>query len=442
MSASKRILLAHNERIARQTLARDLTQKGYDVRATEGFDPLWRWVRAGEGDLVLIDVDITDPARNGFELLKQIREAYPHIPVLVLSAENTVLTSLLSARFGAFDYFPKPFSFEQLAASIGRALPVGEVPKVKTSTKTDLPLVGTSDVMQTVYRLIAQATQSNLPVLITGETGTGKSLVAKMLHEYSNNAEGNCTIVNFPLDGRDFSQELEKCTAYPKGGTLILDEISAATAEQQAYLISFLSRLDAQSATLRIVSTTRQNLGGEGIDAPLSHQLLYRLNTIPMHLPPLREREGDVIELAQTFLAKVSKNTKTLSRQAENSLTGRAWPGNVRELQNTIERASLMAKTDRVCPEDIEWTTDKVPQGDADSAVEDAISRALAIYFGRQEGRPLAPDLYPQILGSLERPLLRQIMGMAAGNQLKAARMLGINRNTLHKKLVHYRLLP
>jgi two-component system nitrogen regulation response regulator GlnG len=160
-----------------------------------------------------------------------------------------------------------------------------------------------------------------------------------------------------------------------------------------------------------------------------------------MHLPPLRERKEDVIELAQAFLAKVSKNAKTLSGQAENSLTGRAWPGNVRELQNTIERASLMAKSDRVCPEDIEWTADKVPQGDANSAMEDAISRALAIYFGKQEGSPLAPDLYPQILGSLERPLLRQIMAMAAGNQLKAARMLGINRNTLHKKLLQYRLL-
>lgn len=441
MSARKKILLAHNERIARETLARDLSQKGYDVRATESFDTLWRWIRAGEGDIILIDVDITDPARNGFELLKQIREAYPHLPALVLSAENTVLTSLLAARFGAFDYFPKPFSFEQLNASIASALLAPETPQEKSKSRTDLPLVGSSEPMQAVYRLIAQATQSNLPILITGETGTGKSLVAKMLHDYGLHAHAEYETLHFPLTDEVFDDTLAKCCVSAKKGSLVLDEVSALTAPQQARLISLLSRLDDQNPAPRIIATTRLPVSDHGNVDGVSHELLYRLNTLHIHLPPLRDRNNDVAELGLAFTSEFGKGRKTLSKQAMRSLTGRPWPGNVRELRNVIQRAALMARSDCIEPEDVVAPTS--PNGDTgDKELDVTIARALAVYLNGFDPKDLPDDLYAHALAALEKPLLKSVMAMAAGNQLKAAKLLGINRNTLHKKLMRYQITP
>ncbi|MDQ7018830.1 MAG: response regulator [Robiginitomaculum sp.] len=441
MSARKKILLAHNERIARETLARDLSQKGYDVRATETFDTLWRWIRAGKGDIVLIDVDITDPARNGFELLKQIREAYPHLPALVLSAENTVLTSLLAARFGAFDYFPKPFSFEQLNASITAALQTPETPKKKTKSRTDLPLVGSSEPMQAVYRLIAQATQSTLPILITGETGTGKSLVAKMLHEYGLYAQTNYEVLHFPLADEVFDETLAKACTNAKEGTLVLDEISALSDIQQARLISMLSRLDDQEPSPRLIATTRLPISDDGNLAGIGHELLFRLNTLHIHLPALRDRQNDIVELAQAFVAQFSQGQKKLGREAERSLCGRPWPGNVRELRNVLQRAALMTRHDSIAPEDVMAPT--APGHVAgDKELDDTIARALAVYLNGFDPQDLPDDLYIHALAALEKPLLKSVMAMAGGNQLKAAKLLGINRNTLHKKLVRYKIIP
>ena len=441
MSARKNILLAHNERIARQTLARDLTQKGYDVRATESFDTLWRWIRAGKGDIVLIDVDITDPARNGFELLKQIREAYPHLPALVLSAENTVLTSLLAARFGAFDYFPKPFSFEQLSASIATALQTPEPPQKKTRSRTDLPLVGSSDPMQAVYRLIAQATQSTLPILITGETGTGKSLVAKMLHEYGLHAHANYEVLHFPLADDAFDDTLAKACANAIDGTLVLDEISTLSDVQQARLISILSRLDDQEPSPRLIATTRLPVSDDGNIAGIGRELLFRLNTLHIHLPALRDRQNDIAELAQSFVAQFSQGRKKLGKEAERSLCGRPWPGNVRELRNVLQRATLMARHDTIAPEDVIAPT-APDEATGDKELDDTIARALAVYLNGFDPQDLPEDLYVHALAALEKPLLKSVMAMAGGNQLKAAKLLGINRNTLHKKLVRYNITP
>jgi two-component system, NtrC family, nitrogen regulation response regulator GlnG len=441
MSARKKILLAHNERIARETLARDLSQKGYNVRATESFDTLWRWIRAGEGDIVLIDVDIADPARNGFELLKQIREAYPHLPALVLSAENTVLTSLLAARFGAFDYFPKPFSFEQLSASIATALQTPETPHKKSKSRTDLPLVGSSEPMQAIYRLIAQATQSNLALLITGETGTGKSLVAKMLHEYGLCAHAKYEILHFPLADDAFDSALAKGCVDAKEGTLVLDEISALSGQQQALLIGVLSRLDDQEPSPRIIATTRLPVSDHGKIEGVSHELLYRLNTLHIHLPALRDRLNDAAELGLAFTSEFGKGRKTLSKEATSSLIGRPWPGNVRELRNLMQRAALMARSDIIEPEDI-ITTPLENAEAGDKELDDTIARALAVYLNGFDPQDLPDDLYVHALAALEKPLLKSVMAMAAGNQLKAAKLLGINRNTLHKKLVRYKLSP
>ncbi len=441
MTDKPRIVLAHNERVARETLARDLTQKGYDVRATESFDTLWRWIRGNEADLVLIDVDIPDPARNGFELLKQIREVCPHLPALVLSAENTVLTSLLAARFGAFDYFPKPFSFDQLASSIASALQQPLQEQKTRKSRTDLPLIGSSDPMQSVYRQIAQATQSDLPLLITGETGTGKSLVAKMLHDYGERAEDGYAVLHLPLPEKGFDAALKTAITQAQNGTLVLDELSALSDGQQAQLIRILSFFDDQKHAPRLVTTTRFVVSEHGVVEGISLELLYRLNTLHINLPPLRDRHQDYAELARAFCSELSKGQKTLSDEAEHSLAGRAWPGNVRELRNVIQRATLMARREIIAPDDIHIIATET-YNDNDNALEEAIARALAAYLQDTGQQNTIDDLYNQTLCALERPLLKRVMAMADGNQLKAARILGINRNTLHKKLTRYHIRP
>jgi two-component system, NtrC family, nitrogen regulation response regulator GlnG len=442
MSAKPRILLAHNDRLARETLARDLTQNGYAVRATAHFDTLWRWVKANEGDLILIDVDIPDPARNGFELLKQIRQAYPDIPALVLSAENTVLTSLLAARFGAFDYFPKPFSFAQLTASMTRALNVPKAARKKQQQRKDLPLIGSSNAMQDVYRQLAQATQTDLPVLITGETGTGKSLIATLLHNFGNQREAPVSIIHFPLSDDAFEREVMQGANRANKGTLVLDEISALTPTQQAGLTAMLGRLDGEEHAPRFIATTRKLMRADGTLADLGHDVLYRLNTLHIHLPALRERGRDVVELAQHFLAQFSKGGKVLSTGAERVLLGKTWPGNVRELRSQMQRLALLARSDIVEPQDVSPQPPQHPGTSGKSELEAGFDRALAIYYASLDLTTTQQDnLYTHALGALERPLLRNVMAMAAGNQRKAAALLGINRNTLHKKLQQYDLL-
>ncbi len=432
------ILLAHNERVARETLARDLTNQGYSVRASASFDTLWNWIRAGEGDLVLIDVDIADPARNGFELLKQIRQTYPSLPVLVLSAENTVLTSLLAARFGASDYFPKPFSFEQLHASIKQALRETQSKQQHPKAHPNLPLIGSSAAMQGVYRRIAQAAQSNLPLLVTGETGTGKNLVAKVIHDYGNYSSAEFTVLHFPQSDEEFNARIAKSVALTGVGTLVLDEISTLSPYQHDRLISLLSGLVDQEHALRLITTTRKPYSEASGVQGISHELMYRLNTLHIDLPPLRDRQGDCIELAQAFLAEFGKGRKTLSRNAEQSLSGRAWPGNVRELRNMLQRAILMARSGRIGRENFE----DFPQGNTatEPGLDAAFEQALLVFFDDGESSTMPVKLYLHVLAALERPFLKRVMAMTDGNQLKAATRLGINRNTLRKKLVQYGL--
>ncbi len=440
MSKSTKVLLAHSERIARQTLARDLAQKGHQVRSTDKYDTLWRWVRDHDGDLVLLDVDISDPARNGFELLQQIKKYRADLPVLVLSAENTVLTSLLAARFGAFDYFPKPFSFEQLGFSIARALRAPETLRKPDRSRLKLPLIGRSDVMQQVYRHIARAAQSNLPVLITGETGTGKSKVAQILHDYGNHAKSALKRICPPVAANEFENVITESVENHSNGTVVLDEIGAFTQGQQARLVQVLDTLENNNKAPRFIATSRQTLkDGTGLEN-VSLELFYRLNIVHIHLPPLRDRMDDVIELARGFTANVSDGQQTLGKSAERALVNRYWPGNVRELKNTIQRAVMMAQSHIIEANDFHIPKEVGNQGDA-NAFENAIAKALEQYLQKFDADAWPPELYQHALEAMEPPLLKTALSCANGNQIKAAKLLGINRNTLHKKLVKYDLL-
>ena len=433
-----RILLAHGERIARETLARDLAREGYKVRSTADLDTLWRWTRSGEGELVLIDVDIADPARNGFELLRQIRQKFPHLPVLILSAHNPVLTSLLAARFGANDYFAKPYSFAQLAASIGRALQSQE--SGETVSGPHLPLIGDSAPMQAVYRRIAKAAQVDLPVLLSGETGTGKSLAANVIHDYGSRAEAAFAVLHFPLADAGFDRALTEAAEAAGPGTLVLENISAMSQAQQAHILAMLERRDTAHGP-RLMATTRAGDAG-GVIPGVSPDLLYRLNTIPIPMPPLRQRGQDCVALAQAFAGEFGKGRKSISAAALRALAGRPWPGNVHELRTAVQRAVLLS------PGDVIDTSDLFPapphaqtMPSQNAGLDDAMVRAVALWLDETNPENLPHGLYDMALAALERPLLRQVMALCAGNQLKAAAHLGINRNTLRKKLVHHGLL-
>ncbi|MBI2241328.1 MAG: nitrogen regulation protein NR(I) [Magnetospirillum gryphiswaldense] len=470
MTANSTILVADDDRGIRTVLAQALSRAGYEVRTTGNASTLWRWVSEGEGDLVITDVVMPD--ESGLDLLPRIKKIRPDMRIIVMSAQNTLLTAVKATQRGAFEYLPKPFDLKELVAVVNRALTTPRSSPADGHSGGDdeekLPLIGRSPAMQEIYRTLARLMGTDLTVMITGESGTGKELVARALHDYGKRRNGPFVAINMAAIPRElieselfghekgaFTGATQRATGrfeQAEGGTLFLDEIGDMPPEAQTRLLRVLQEGEYTTvggrtpirANVRIVAATHRDLTQLIRQGLFREDLFYRLNVVPIRLPPLRERTEDIPELIRHFLAQGGAEglpQKTIDPQAMDRLKRHRWPGNVRELENLVRRLAALYSQEVIGIEVIEAElAGGAPAADA-SAVGDgeglsaSVERHLREYFSSHEDSLPPPGVYDRVLREVERPLISLALEVTRGNQIKAAQVLGLNRNTLRKKI-------
>ncbi len=436
------VLVADDDRTIRTVLTQALTRAGCRVHATASLVTLKRWVEEGRGDLVISDVVMPDG--NGLEALPEISAMRPELPVIVISAQNTIMTAIQAAEKDAYDYLPKPFDLPDLMKRAAKALEQKRrVPTPKRDPGErqgdDLPLVGRTPAMQALYRLVARVMNTELPVLITGESGTGKSLIAKAIHDFSDRRNLPFVVVTpddlVPMEGP------AKVLSRAGQGTLLFDEVGDLDRDAQARITRMLDSLTDHAP--RIISTSQGDLSRRLKAGEFRQDLYYRLGGVAIPVPSLRERLEDIPALAEHFLARAERDGLTprvLSAQAVEVLRAYPWPGNVRQLENTIQRLMVTGTEAEIARAEVEATLgtaagNPVVTMDEAENISAAVARHLKRYFDLHGGALPPPGVYQRVLREIEVPLIEIALDATGGNQARCADLLGINRNTLRKKI-------
>ncbi|MDA5094792.1 response regulator [Aliiroseovarius sp. KMU-50] len=437
------ILIADDDRTIRTVLTQALTRAGCRVHATGSMVTLLRWVEEGRGDVVISDVIMPDG--NGLESLPKISEMRPDLPVIVISAQNTIMTAIQAAEAEAFDYLPKPFDLPDLMKRVAQALErkrLRPAPAQSTSepgTASDLPLVGRSPAMQDLYRLVARVLNVDLPVLITGESGTGKSLIAQAIHDFSSRRDAPFVVAT--ADDLGPSDALDNLLRRAGHGTILFDGVGDLDPEAQARLTRFLDGLTAEGP--RVIAISQGELSVMIRNGSFREDLYYRLAGVVISVPALRERLEDIPALAEHFVARTAHDglsERHLDPEALAVLRAHPWPGNLRQLENLMTRLLVTGGEEMITEAEISAAlsgdiTSQPSSGAPDERLSASVARHLKHYFDLHGGG-LPPDgLYQRILREIELPLLEISLDATGGNQAKCADLLGINRNTLRKKI-------
>jgi two-component system nitrogen regulation response regulator GlnG len=469
------ILVADDDRAIRVVLSQALGQLGHNVRAASDASTLWEWVREGEGDVVITDVVMPD--ENALDLIPRIRERRPDLPIIVMSAQNTLVTAIRATERGAFEYLPKPFDLTNLVGAVERALAETKEPARQPEASSvehpagspeALPLIGRSPAMQEIYRVMARLMATDLTVMITGESGTGKELVARALHDYGRRRSGPFVAINMAAIPRDlieselFGHEKGAFTGantrssgrfeQAEGGTLFLDEIGDMPMEAQTRLLRVLQQGEYTTvggrtpikSDVRIIAATNKDLRTLIQQGLFREDLFFRLNVVPLRLPPLRERVEDIPDLVRHFLAQAQREglpLKQIDQAGLDRLKRHRWPGNVRELENLARRLAALYPQETIAAAVIDAELSQQAAMPADEEVRPsenlgaAVERHLTAYFAGFDDNLPPAGLYHRILREIEYPLLSAALAATRGNQIRAADLLGLNRNTLRKKI-------
>ncbi|MBM3504722.1 MAG: nitrogen regulation protein NR(I) [Alphaproteobacteria bacterium] len=461
------ILIADDDTAIRKVLAQALGRAGYEVRTASTAAALWQWIEAGDGQLVITDVVMPD--EDGLDLVPRIRKLRPDLPVIVMSAQSTIMTALRATERGAYEYIAKPFDINRLISVVSKALSASSPPADAPSSGAEgLPIVGRSAAMQDIYRAIARLTATDLTVLITGESGTGKELVARVLHDFGKRRHGPFVALNMAAIPRElieselFGHEKGAFTGAANrqvgrfeqahGGTLFLDEIGDMPFEAQTRLLRVLQEGEFTTVggrspirvDIRVIAATHRPLRSLVEQGLFRDDLFYRLNVVPLRVPPLRERLSDLPDLVRHFLRQSAPSEgmpRRLTTDALEQLAAHRWPGNVRELENVIKRIVVLSPADPIDGETVARALSATdPQGagatpEASANLSEAVETQLARYFAAHGAQLPPAGLHERVLREIERPLLALALKATHGNQLRAAELLGLNRNTLRKKL-------
>lgn len=436
------VLVADDDRTIRTVLTQALTRAGCKVHATSSLVTLMRWVDEGKGDLVISDVVMPDG--NGLDALPRIVEQRPGLPVIVISAQNTIHTAIQATEKAAYDYLPKPFDLPDLMKRAARALEVkrrAPMPGRAAGDATDdLPLVGRTAVMQGLYRTVARVMNIDLSVLILGESGTGKSLIARAIHDFSDRRTLPFVVATIaelaPVDGPT------TVLSRARGGTILFDEVGDLDADTQARLVRML---DAFGDTApRVLATSQGDLNSKLDDGTFRQDLYYRLGAATMSVPSLRTRVDDIPLLTEHFLARAERDGLAPRRVGEDAMSlmrAYSWPGNVRQLENVTRNLAVTSAAEIITRAEVETVLGSMPaigavvRADDGDRLAASVAKHLRRYFDLHAGALPPPGLYQRILRELELPLIEIALDATAGNQAKCADLLGINRNTLRKKI-------
>ena len=465
----KKILVAEGDHSIRTVISRALSRAGHHVRSTSSSSELWKWVSEGDGEVAIVDATLT--IGNGSDLVSQINQFRPKLPIIVLST-NHILPEVPNEQRNVLKYLSKPFDLDEL---IGLIKNLANPKNVKLNQNTNdskgaidkFPLLGNAPAMQEIYRSLARLTNSDLTVIISGESGTGRELLAKALHDCSQRR--NSLFVSVKLESIPSDLITKEIFGHEQGvlanrvvspgklhlaenGTLFLDEISNLSLEAQARMLKLLrentySPIGGKTpvrSNARIITATKKNLRSLVAQGLFREDLFYRLNVIPLRLPPLRERVEDIPILLHHFVdlfhtSKVSPGP--FSPEAILRLKAYNWPGNVRELKNFVQRVCALY-TDELITDDIikaslvdTYENQKEIKEISENGLAQTIDNHLEKYFTAHKNTLPASGLYERILREIERPLISRTLAATKGNQIKAAEILGINRNTLRAKI-------
>jgi two-component system nitrogen regulation response regulator GlnG len=471
-----RILVADDEESIRWVLDTALTGEGHTVEQADTGDAALERLTHGTFDVALVDIKM--PGLDGLALLSKVREAGVATPIVIITAQNTMANAIEAMKRGAFDYLTKPFDIEEVRLLVQRVLDMrrqaSDLTRLEQETRRRFELgveiVGKTPAMQDIFKTIGRIAHTDATVLIQGESGTGKELIARAIHSHSTRWSGPFVALNCSAVPRDlleselFGHERGAFTGATEqrpgmfevatAGTLFLDEVGDMPLELQAKLLRVLqekelTRIGGREVIkidCRIIAATNQDLERGVQQGRFREDLYFRLKVVPITVPPLRQRRGDIPELVSYFIDKINREMGThisgVSPEARALLNNHPWPGNVRELENTLVRAAVLAPGPTLMPQDVALAK---RESNAtvydDMSLEDIVRLKLKEYF--RQTRDVEPrDLYSLIIERVERPLIELTLERTHGNPLKAAAILGINRNTLHKKITQLKIAP
>jgi two-component system nitrogen regulation response regulator GlnG len=458
-----RILVVDDDAAIRTVVAQALRRAGHEVTSAESLAQLDRALASSVPDVLVTDVVLPDG--DGIERMKEITARLPMLPIIILSAQNTLTTAVRAAEVGAYEYLPKPFDLDDLTRAVAGALARSTAPSAERVPDEDkLPLIGRSPAMQDVYRVIARVVSNDLTVLVSGESGTGKELVARAIHDLGHRAAAPFVAINMAAIPRElieaelFGHERGAFTGAAQrnagrfeqaaGGTLFLDEIGDMPMEAQTRLLRVLQSGEFTSvggartirSDVRIVAATNRDLAVQVAAGLFREDLFYRLNVVPIALPALRDRRQDVALLAPHFLDHAAAQglpRRTLADDAMAALAAYDWPGNVRELENLMRRLAVLARDEVIDGPTIHALLGgpRAVAGTSDNGIADAVRQLIERIARERPGALEDGTLYDRVISEVERPLIEAMLARHGHNQLRAARAMGINRNTLRKRL-------
>jgi len=418
------------------------------------------------GDFSLAVMDIRMPEKDGLDVLKEVKEAGSQTPVIIMTAQGTMNNAIEAMKLGAFDYITKPFDISEMEIIVDRALDYRKLKEEVSSLKGrlkeklagEITFIGKSRPVQDVFKIIGKIAQKDVAVIIQGESGTGKELLAKLIHTNSTRGERPFIAVNSAaipkelMESELFGYEKGAFTGavearqgkfeLASGGTLFLDEIGDMSLDLQSKLLRAVQEQEfyrvggkqSIKVDVRIIAATNQDLEKAVEEKKFREDLLYRLNVVTIKLPPLRNRKEDINLLVEYFLHRFQDEMgiepRTVSPKAMDALMAYSWPGNVRELENVLRRAVLLSPNPVLSPDDLALPQKKQTK----ESLEDIIYNRLEGFINNTGAKGLH-ELYSTILPFMERPLIRLVLKKTSGNQVKTAEILGINRNTLRKKI-------
>ena len=459
-----KVLIVDDDKSILLVLERLLADKGLKTETADNGKSAAKLLSSGEFTIALLDINI--PGKSGLELLKDAKEAFINTPIIIMTADQTMTNTLEAMKRGAFDYITKPFDLNELEIIIERAIEndklIKELSRLKHRLKEELSkettFIGKSRKIQNVFKTVGKIALQDVTVLVEGESGTGKELLAKLIHSNSKRADGPFIAVNtaavpkdlmeselFGFEKGAFTGATERTLGkfeLAEGGTIFLDEVGDMSLELQSRLLRIIQEREFYriggkepiTIDVRIIAATNHDIEKLIEKKKFREDLFFRLNVVRIELPPLRERKSDIALLAEYFLnlfsVEMGVERKSLAKTSLKSMESYAWPGNVRELENILRRAVLLSPNIMLSPDDL-----RLPQKRKNkNSLEDVITERLVEFMEKTPDKG-TQELYDTIIPFMERPLIKLVLKKTRANQVLAAQLLGINRNTLRKKI-------